>query len=127
VGDTLSILAGNASGVLVNDQFTVGGVNPTVNVSAGQILVAGFFQTNTTVVFGSTTQSAVNDRIWGTNVVNGVSPGGALTGGGDSFNFNLTYGFDIGFQSAAPEPAGWTIAGLGLLGIVLWRQRPSVR
>ena len=125
VGDTLAIPTGSTSGVLVNDQFTVGGVNPIVNVTAGEILVAGFFQTNTTVVFENTAQSATNDRIWQTNIVNGVSPGGTLTGGADGFNFNLTYGFDIGFQqsAAAPEPAGLSIVGLGLLSLMIWRRR----
>lgn len=124
-GDTLTVPAGSSSGVLFNDQFTVGGVNPIVSLQAGQTVVAGLFETTGIVVFSSTTQSATNDRIWGGNIVNGKSAGNTLSSGNSSYNFNETYFYDIGFVDvSAPEPGSLALLGAGL-GAILLRRRAA--
>lgn len=124
-GDVLSIPAGSSSGVLFNGQFTVSGVNPTLSLNAGDTIVAGLFQTTSIVVFSFTAQSATNDRIWQTNVTSGVNPGQTLTGGGDGFNFNLTYFYDIGFTqvSQVPEPNSVILMSTMLLAIAFVRRK----
>jgi hypothetical protein len=126
LGDTLSIPSGSASGTLFNESFLVSGVNPTVSVEAGDVLVAGLYETNQTVVFSSTAQSAANDRIWQEDIVNGLSSGQTLGAGGAGFNFNLTYGYDIGFEvgpaSDVPEPGPLALVSIGLCGLAVFRR-----
>lgn len=124
-GDTLtSPGTGIATGTLANQAFTVAGVNPMLNLLAGETIVAGWFQNNTIVVFDFTT-ATVNDRIWASNIVGAVSPGSNFTAGNSGFNFDEAYRFNIGFNvlAAAPEPATLGLVALG--GIALLRRRRS--
>jgi hypothetical protein len=115
LGDALAIPGGSASGALFNGLFTVGGVNPILNLQANDTIIAGSFQSSRTVVFSATSQSSTNDRIWQANIINGVSPGQTLTGGGDGFNLNATY--HVGFQPSAPEPGTLALFLVGMAGL----------
>jgi hypothetical protein len=122
-GDTFSVGAGSSQGVLVNQPFTVDGTSPTIAVTAGEVLVAGLYQTAESVVFANGTTTALidnGDQIPATD--DGAFPSGA------SYDFTTQlYRFDIGFSYPAtvPEPATLGLLCAGIVGLGMIRRRPA--
>ncbi len=122
-GDTFSVTGGGTLGALVNAAFTVSGINPTISLAAGDVIVAGLYQSSTNVVFAPGTSAALIDR-------NDTIPGsvGSAFPSGSNFFFNgLAYRFNIGFSvggsSSVPEPAGLAIMATGIAGLAYAARR----
>jgi hypothetical protein len=111
IGDAITPPAGTigGGGTAVNAQFLVGGVNPEVNLAAGNVLVAGLVQTSRIVLLGGAAGSN-NDYINNGNSLPAAA-GSGLTSDSD-FALNRTLRYNVGFD--VPEPAP-----LGLLAPVL--------
>ncbi len=126
IGDPIAVATGGAFGpvgnILQNRQFTIGGSNPTVAVSAGDVIVAGLFQSARVVLLGPTTGPNV-DYINSGNSLPG-SAGSILTSDGDFATLNRTLRYNVGFD-VVPEPTTGALAllGLGLLGRTRLRNR----
>ena len=93
-GDAFSV----ATSSLINESFLVSGVNPTINVNSGDILVAGAYQSAKNIIFAG---DAVPGSTWiERNDVIPASVGTEFSAAGDAdFFFNSQhYRYNIGFE-----------------------------
>lgn len=122
IGDPITPPAGafGGGGTLVNAQFKVGGVNPSVSLNAGDVLVAGFEQSSRIVLVGTGT-TGVADYIANADTVP-ASTGQPLSGNG-GFAFDRTMSFNVGLN--VPEPSAAAAAGVAGL-LVLGRRTRKI-
>ena len=117
VGDSFTVPAGNSQGVLVNAQFLVGGVNPTISVSTGDVLVAGLYQSDQNVVFemtGATSGAYIRRG----NVIP-AALGDNFNGGADFYVSTQFYRYNIGFESlSVPEPSSLALCVTGFAALI---------
>lgn len=122
IGDPLTVPAGAFGGgglTVQNRTFTVGGVNPVLSLLAGDVLVAGLYQSSRIVALGGAGGSN-NDYINNGSSLPGITP--AILTSDSDFALNRTLRFNIGLT---PEPS---IGSLGLLGfslLVMQRRRAN--
>jgi hypothetical protein len=124
-GDSFAVAANS----LVNESFLVGGVNPAININAGDILVAGAYQSARNIVFAG---DATPGPTW-IERNNAIPPSlgdtFAAAGNADFFFQGQHYRYNIGFEQiqdvAVPEPSAFVLSALGLLslGFAGWRRR----
>ena len=124
IGDSIAVtpagvLGNDATDHLVNTQFLVGGVNPVLNINAGDVLSAGWQQQGN-IVYITGTGSAVPMYI-----ANGLSIPGSV---GSNLTMDSTWGFNfrtmefnVGFELVQPEdipePATLALLSLGATGV----------
>lgn len=123
VGDSFDVTPNS----LVNEAFLVGGANPMININAGDILVAGAFQSARNIVFA-------NDATPGPTWIernNAIPPSlgdtFAAAGNADFFFGSQHYRYNIGFElvTAVPEPTTATLGLIGLAGLIVRRRRAA--
>jgi hypothetical protein len=119
-GDALSVtvtpsVRNDGIAQLENQAFTVGGSNPTINVSAGDTIAAGWLQVGNIVYLSNFAQGTA-DYIRGGDSLSGASVGESLTAD-SNYSFDRTMQLNIGFQ-VVPEPSTFVLAALGLVGLI---------
>src|SRR4051794_26263850 len=122
IGDPIAAPTGAfaGGGTLQNAAFTISGVNPQINLAAGQVLVAGLFQTTRIVLVGTAVAGPNNDYINSGNSLP-ASTGQALTSDSD-FGLSRTMRYNVGFD-VVPEPSAAAIGLTGFAGLGLRRRR----
>ncbi|WPJ96877.1 hypothetical protein SH580_04050 [Coraliomargarita algicola] len=118
IGDTIA----SPASTLVNASFEVAGENPTLDLSAGQTIVAGFHQVGGKVVNVIESGHANTDYIYNGNSISAVD--GEPTA--DSvYNYDSFVSFNIGY-TVIPEPNAYALlAGITGLAVVIVRRRKA--
>jgi len=131
MGDTIVVvpqeppLGPDPTDHLVNAQFLVGGLEPVLNLSAGDVLAGGWQQDNNIVYISGLPGVGVPEYI-----ANGLALPGTV---GNPLTLNSSWGFDrtmqfnIGLEvieePTVPEPATLSLLALGALGLLRRRRR----
>jgi hypothetical protein len=117
-GDAVAV--SESDGGLESISFANSGVNPSVSLASGDIVVAGVYQTGQNVEFYS--NSGPIALIWGGNDLPAI--GNAFAGspcciyGADPGTYPADYRYDIGFNvTAVPEPFTWALMLMGFGGV----------
>ncbi len=101
-GDSLVVVSSDAAmgpsagDHLENRAFTVTGVNPVINVNAGDQIVAGWYQQGNIVYIGGGGTQGAGDYIRSGDSLSGAAIGGPLTAN-SNYNFDRRMQFNIGF------------------------------
>jgi hypothetical protein len=123
IGDTFNF-GSDAVSSLRNLAFTVNGVNPTISLSSGQTLVAGFLNSGTAGVvrLASTTAGNAIDYTALANTLPGTVPN-PLTANA-ALTLNRTLKYNVGFEVVPiPEPGTFVSLAAGAAFLYVLRRR----
>ena len=112
-GDALGVVSSDqtmgpsAGDHLENRAFTVATVNPTINVNAGDQIVAGWLQQGNVVYIGAGGAQGAGDYVKNGDSLSGAVIGGPLTAN-SNYNFDRHMQFNIGFVVNSTQVTGDT-------------------
>ncbi|MDO6497818.1 hypothetical protein [Photobacterium sanguinicancri] len=119
-GDTLAVAANS----LLNLAFTVSGINPIINLLAGETIVAGLYQDERIVMIdlSSPTPDPTGDWIHTGNVIPATSGQSFSAAGNAEYFFrNTHYRYNIGLSAVdVPEPTALAMMTFGLVMLMLF-------